>query len=211
MTQKKIAVLISGNGSNLQQFIDLTISGELPASICCVISNKPEAYGLTRAKNAGIDALCIDHTKYQSREDFDLQLIKQLHEYEPDLIILAGFMRILSSAFVHAFSDKILNIHPSLLPKYPGLNTHQRAIDEGDAFAGATVHFVTAELDGGPAIIQAKVPVDSSDTADTLAQKVAKQEHNIYPKAAKWFLEERLYIENNQAYFDQKVLPPTGV
>lgn len=210
MSQKKIAILVSGNGSNLQRFIDLCAGGELDANICCVISNKADAYGLQRAKDAKIDALCIEHTQYPTREAFDNELAKQLQCYNPDVIVLAGFMRILTPAFVEQFAGKILNIHPSLLPKYAGLNTHQRAIDAGDAFAGATVHFVTAELDGGPAIIQAQVAIHEQDTATTLAAKVAKQEHVIYPKAVKWFLEERIHIENNQAYFDQTLLPATG-
>lgn len=203
-------MLISGSGSNLQSFIDQCQSGKLPARICAVISNRPAAFGLERAKKANIATQCIDHTLFDSREEFDQRLMDAIDSYSPDLVILAGFMRILTPAFVKHYHGRLLNIHPSLLPKYPGLHTHQRAIDAGDHKAGATVHFVTEELDGGPPVVQAQVPILKNDTADTLATRVVTKEHEIYPLAAKWFAEGRLILEDNHAVLDARVLPVTG-
>lgn len=209
-TRPGLVVLISGNGSNLQAFLDAIKSGALHADIRAVISNRPEAPGLIRAQNAGIDTDVLDHREFASREAFDVALAEQVDHYQPDLVILAGFMRILTSAFVARFQGRLLNIHPSLLPQYPGLHTHQRAIEAGDSIAGATVHFVTEELDGGPPVVQASVPVYSDDDAAKLAARVLEQEHRIYPLAVQWFCERRLCLRNGKAVLDDEPLPPTG-
>ena len=208
--RKKLVILISGSGSNLQAFIDQCASGVLNAEIACVISNKADAYGLTRASNAGIATQVIDHKAYANREAFDMALASTIDQYAPDLIILAGFMRILTPGFVEHFLGRLINIHPSLLPKYTGLHTHQRALDAGESHGGATVHFVTAELDGGPAIIQASVAIDEGDTAETLAKKVLAKEHIIYPMAVSWFLQKRVHLENNNVILDGKSLSSQG-
>jgi len=207
---RKLVILISGSGSNLQAFIDATRSGALPAQIACVISNKAGVLGLERAAKAGIPTQVLSHKDFASREDYDCALLSIVQQYQPDLVILAGFMRILTPQFVAPLYGKLMNIHPSLLPKYPGLHTHQRALDAGDSEAGATVHFVSTELDGGPIIIQARVPVLPEDDANTLAARVLEQEHDIYPLAAQWFLEDRLRCDQHLARFDEKVLPATG-
>ncbi|MFT5717326.1 MAG: phosphoribosylglycinamide formyltransferase-1 [Oleiphilaceae bacterium] len=206
-----IVVLISGSGSNLQALISAVEKEEISGSIKAVISNKADALGIERAKNAGIDTHIVDHKKYDNRDIFDGELMRQIEQYKPDLIILAGFMRILTESFVRRYEGKMLNIHPSLLPKYPGLNTHQRALDAGDKEHGVTVHFVTAELDSGPNIIQAKVPVLPQDTRETLAKRIQQQEHIIYPIAVKWFIEGRLIMDDNDALLDQKILQGTGL
>ena len=206
----RIVVLISGSGTNLQAFIDATTNGSLAADIVAVISNKADVKGLDRARNASIPADVISHTTFDSRESFDEALAEKIEGYQPDLIILAGFMRILTPVFVDRFLGKMLNIHPSLLPKYQGLNTHQRAIDAGDSEAGTTVHFVTAELDGGPIVAQARVPVMAGDTADTLAARVLVQEHKIYPAVAQWFCEKRLALTPQGVQLDGTLLPPEG-
>ncbi len=198
----KIAVFISGGGSNLQSIIDHVKQRHINASIACVISNNPNAYGLTRAKQANIPTHIIEHNKYTSREVFDAELVKILEVYKVKLIVLAGFMRILSPTFINEYQGRILNIHPSLLPKYTGLHTHARAIKADDSEHGCSVHFVTAELDEGPIIIQAKVAIKSSDTAEVLAERVLEKEHIIYPLAVKWFCEDRLHLENNEIHFD---------
>ena len=206
----RLVILISGSGSNLQSFIDACAAGSLDASITAVVSNRPDAYGLTRAADAGIATELIDHRDFADREAFDDVLAKRIERYQPDLVILAGFMRILSAGFVSRFKGRLLNIHPSLLPKYPGLNTHQRAIDAGDRHAGATVHFVTEQLDGGPPIIQASVPIEEDDSSDSLAKRVLIMEHQIYPLAAQWFAEGRLRLDDNIATLDQQALPDSG-
>ena len=207
----RIVVLISGSGSNLQSLIDAGQSGELgDADVVAVLSNKPGAYGLERAQQAGIATDCIEHQRFDSREAFDSALRDAIDQHQPDLVILAGFMRILTPDFVRHYRGRLLNIHPSLLPKYPGLHTHQRALDAGDSEAGATVHFVTEELDGGPPIIQAKVPTLPDDSAETLAARVLSKEHRIYPLAARWFGEGRLQLNDSEARLDDKALPPTG-
>lgn len=183
----RLVVLISGNGSNLQAIIDDIDNNSLPAQIVAVISNKPDAYGLERAKKAGIEQQILSHKDFDSREHYDLALKELIDQYQPDLIILAGFMRILSNEFVHHYLNKMMNIHPSLLPKYKGLNTHQRVLDAGDKEHGCSVHFVTPELDDGPVILQAKITVDDNDTAESLAKKIHQQEHIIYPKAIRMF------------------------
>ena len=195
----------------MQAFIEACTSGALDAQISVVISNKPEAQGLLRAQAAGITTCCIDHRNFDSREAFDQALVKQLQTYDVDLVILAGFMRILTPVFIQAFSGRLLNIHPSLLPKYTGLHTHQRALDAGDKEAGVTVHFVTAELDGGPPILQAQVAVKPDDTAATLAARVIVEEHLIYPIAARWYLQGRLTLTDQGAYLDGNPIPATGI
>lgn len=208
----KLVILLSGSGSNLQAFIDASRDGLLPdVEICAVISNKAQAFGLDRAKQAGIATACIDHTQFASREAFDAELRTCIDSYHANLVVLAGFMRILTPGFVRHYLGRLINIHPSLLPKYPGLHTHQRALDAGDSEAGATVHFVTEELDGGPAIIQAKIPVFPGDDAAALADRVLSKEHTIYPMAARWFAEGRLVLQNSRAVFDAQVLPENGI
>jgi phosphoribosylglycinamide formyltransferase-1 len=203
--------MISGRGSNLQAFIDACARNELRAEISVVISNNPSAAGLQRAAEAGIPTAVVDHRNYPSREDFDKALVQQLDAYPVDLVILAGFMRILTPVFIEPFEGKLLNIHPSLLPKYTGLNTHQRALDAGDKEAGVTVHFVTPELDGGPPVLQARVPVQPGDTAESLAARVIPEEHVIYPIAVRWHLEQRLKLTKQGAYLDGKPIPATGI
>jgi len=206
----KICVLISGNGSNLQAIIDEIAAKRLDAVITGVISNRPGAYGLQRASEAGIDAVCLDHTEYADRDSYDNDLKAQIEKFGADCVVLAGFMRILTPEFVNHFSGKLVNIHPSLLPKYKGLNTHQRAIDNGDEEHGVSVHFVTPELDGGPVIIQSRVPVFEEDTASDLAERVQEQERRIYPLVLSWFSAGRLMMQNNKAVLDDKELPESG-
>jgi len=207
----RIVILISGSGTNLQAFIDACNDGSLPCTIAAVISNKAEAFGLERARNAGIATQVVDHRQYDSRESFDTALCEAVNEHAPDAVILAGFMRILTSVFVGTFQGRLLNIHPSLLPKYPGLHTHKRAIEAGDNEAGATVHFVTEELDGGPPIIQAAVPIQPGDDPEQLAQRILVEEHRIYPLATRWLLEGRLQLTDTGAQLDESPLPPSGV
>jgi len=183
--RSRLVVLISGGGSNLQAFIDAAADPAYPCEVVAVISNRAGVFGLERAARADIPAEVLDHTAFASRDAFDTALADRIDAHAPDLVILAGFMRILTPGFVARYDGRLLNIHPSLLPKYPGLHTHQRAIDAGDAEAGATVHLVTEELDGGPVILQARVPVLPGDTADTLAARVLVEEHRIYPEAAR--------------------------
>lgn len=179
---QRIVVLISGNGSNLQAIIDACSKGDIDAQVCAVFSNKANAFGLNRARNAAIPCHAISHDDFADRLSFDREMMAQIDEYQPDIIVLAGYMRILSEEFVNHYLGKLINIHPSLLPKYPGLNTHQRAIDAGDSEHGSSVHFVTPELDSGPVIAQVKVKILSTDTAQTLMQKVQSAEHTLYPQ-----------------------------
>ncbi len=209
--QPRLAILISGRGSNMQSFIRACAAGDLDAGIAVVLSNKPEAAGLQTAAQAGIPTLCIDHRDYPDRESFDAALVEALAPFAPDAVILAGFMRILTPVFIAPFAGKLLNIHPSLLPKYPGLHTHQRALDAGDAEAGVTVHFVTPELDGGPPILQARVPVEAGDDAGTLAARVLVREHEIYPIATRWLLQGRLQLTARGATLDGEPIPATGI
>ena len=206
-----IVVLISGNGSNLQAIIDSCTNGIIKNSrIAAVISNKADAYGLQRAQLANIEAVSITATNYANRQDYDQVLIEKIDAYQPDVIVLAGFMRILSADFVNHYQGRMLNIHPSLLPKYTGLNTHQRAIDAGDTEHGTSVHFVTEELDGGPIILQAKVPIFTTDSVDDVIERVQRQEHNIYPLVIQWLLTQRLSMQNGYAVLDGNQLPPQG-
>ncbi|MEH6456059.1 MAG: phosphoribosylglycinamide formyltransferase [Cocleimonas sp.] len=202
----KIVVLISGGGSNLQAIIDSIQVGNIKAEITAVISNRADAFGLERAEKASIDNHVLDHTVFNSRESFDESLSQIIDSYEPDLIVLAGFMRILSDEFVEHFHGKMINIHPSLLPKYKGLNTHQRALDGGDKEHGASVHFVIPELDAGTVIIQGVVPVEANDTANRLQQRVHKVEHQIYPQAVKYLAEDGLVLEDGKLLYKSQSL-----
>jgi len=197
-------VLISGSGSNLQAIIDQATNIDLDVS--CVISNNADAYGLTRADKAGIPCHVVDHTQFDSREAFDQAVSKTIDQYNPDIVILAGFMRIFTEAFAQQYCGKMLNIHPSLLPKFQGLNTHQRVIDAGESEHGVSIHFVTAELDGGSVIAQSRVSVLPSDSAKSLAERVLIEEHKLFPKVIHWFTQGRLKLENGHAVLDGKPL-----
>src|SRR5712671_1595923 len=187
-----IVVLISGRGSNMQALLE----AELPVS--AVISNRADAKGLAIAASHGVATRVVEHRNFSSREAFDAALAGEIDRFEPRLVALAGFMRVLTPAFVERYAGRLLNIHPSLLPAFPGLNTHQRALQAGVKVHGCTVHFVTAELDHGPVVIQAEVPVRDDDSAETLAARVLRREHLIYPRAAQWFLEDRLVIRDGK-------------
>lgn len=204
----RVVVLISGNGSNLQALID---HPDRHYNICAVISNRADAFGLQRAQMAGISTEVLDHKGFASREAFDLALMQRIDQHQPDLVVLAGFMRILSSAFVQHYAGKLLNIHPSLLPLYKGTHTHQRVLEAGDTRHGVSVHFVTEELDGGPVVLQAVVPVLDGDTAEVLAARVARQEHRIYPEAVTWFAQGRLSMRGGVACLDDTPLPACGI
>ena len=208
--QARILVLISGSGSNLQSMIDKVDAHKIDGSIVGVISNRSEAYGLERAAIAGIPTRVLDHTLFDSRQDYDESLAGLIDSFEPDVIVLAGFMRILTPELVRKFTGKMLNIHPSLLPKYTGLNTHRRAIAAQDSEHGCSVHFVTEELDGGPVILQAKVPVFDDDTEQSLQERVLQQEHQIYPLTVQWLASGRLRLVNGKAELDGALLPPEG-
>ena len=200
---RRLGVLISGRGSNLQAIIDAVAAGRLDATIAVVIANKKHAGGLERARDAGIDTEVLEHTAYPSRQDYDDALVETLERYRVRLVCLAGFMRLLSARFVEAFPERVLNIHPSLLPAFPGLHGQQQAWDHGVKVTGATVHIVTPELDAGPIVLQAVVPVDDADTADTLAARILVEEHRIYPKAigimldGAWRLEGRRFLRSD--------------
>jgi len=206
----RIVVLISGSGSNLQAIIDACKIEGYPGKVVGVIANKADVFGLTRAENANISNQVLSHKDYDSRESYDQALMQSIDQYDADLVVLAGFMRILTPAFVQHYSGKLLNIHPSLLPKYQGLNTHQRAIDAGDQEHGVSVHFVTEELDGGPVILQAKVPIFPEDNADDLAKRIHVQEHMIYPLVVNWFCSGRVSMSDEKAVLDGTCLPMSG-
>ena len=195
MALANLVILISGRGSNMVSIIEAIESGHLAANVSAVISNRPDAAGIDYAKKAGIATEIVNHKAFESREAFDLALANTIDQYKPDLVILAGFMRILTTGFVEHFNDRLINIHPALLPKFKGLNTHQRAIDAGEKEHGASVHMVTAELDDGPVVLQARVPVLEDDTAETLAARVLVQEHKLYPDAIKKLIEDRALID----------------
>ena len=204
-----VVVLLSGTGSNLQALLDSTGAGN-PARIAAVISNRADAFGLQRARDAGIDARVLEHQGFADREAFDAALIELIDQYQPQLVVLAGFMRILSPFFVRHYHGRLLNIHPSLLPRYKGLHTHRRALEAGDTEHGCSVHFVTEELDGGPLVVQAVIPVQSSDTPETLAQRVHVQEHQIYPLAVRWFAEGRVRLGEHGVLLDGQPLAACG-
>jgi len=202
----RVAILISGSGTNLQAFIDAISQGTLTVEIAVVLSNRPDAYGLTRARDANIPTECVQNENYPDRAAFDEAIATTLERYKPDLLILAGFMRILTSTFVKRFEGRILNIHPALLPNFRGLNTHQRAIDAGEKWHGSTVHFVTEELDAGPMILQGRVPVLCEDTESLLSARVQALEHKIYPEAAALFASGRLEFRNGESWLDDSRL-----
>ncbi len=208
--RSRIVVLISGGGTNLQAIIDASKQENYGGEVVAVVSNKADVYGLTRAQDADIATAVLSHKDFDSREDYDSALITEIDRYQPDLIVLAGFMRILTPKFVQTYQGRLINIHPSLLPKYQGLHTHQRAIDAGDTEHGVSVHFVTEELDGGPVVLQAKVPVFPEDTAEDLAQRVHQQEHRIYPLVVNWCCSKRVTVNGENALFDGVILPTSG-
>lgn len=207
---KKFVVLISGNGSNLQAIIDSQKSGYINAQICGVISNKANAYGLIRAKNAGIPTFVFSRKEYESNLAMDLAIAEQIDALGAELIVLAGYMKILTPEFTRRFEGTILNIHPSLLPKYPGLNTYQRAMEAGDAEHGTTIHFVNEEVDAGAIVLQAKVPIYPDDEVEDVMARVVEQEHKYYPLVVEWFCSERLVAKDGKAYLDGKALSSTG-
>ncbi len=201
-----LVVLISGSGSNLQAIIDATRNGRIPARIAAVISNQAEAYGLQRAQQAGIETRVLDNKNHPTREAYDHELQQLVDGFKPDLVILAGFMRILTPGFVEHYQGRMLNIHPSLLPRHRGLHTHRSALEAGDTEHGASVHFVTAELDSGPVVLQVAVPVNATDTENGLAARVLEQEHRIYPMVIDWFVRGRLKVEQDKIMLDNKTL-----
>ncbi|AOF52548.1 phosphoribosylglycinamide formyltransferase [Rodentibacter caecimuris] len=207
---KKIAVLISGQGSNLQAIIDACEKGFIPAKIACVVSNKIEAFGLVRAKSAVIPTSVFLRQDFINNQEMDRKIGDYLESFDVDLIVLAGYMKILTPEFTQRFQGKILNIHPSLLPKYAGLNTYQRALEAGDTEHGTTIHFVNEEMDGGAIILQAKVPIFPNDTVEDIELRTREQEYRIYPMVIKWFIEDRLSLKEGIAYLDGKPLPKQG-
>ena len=207
---KKIAVLISGQGSNLQAIIEACQTGFILGKIVTVISNKIDSFGLERAKSADIPSRVFLRQDFSSNLAMDKAIGDYLDALNIDLIVLAGYMKILTKPFTQRFTGKILNIHPSLLPKYPGLHTYQRALENGDSEHGTTVHFVNEEIDGGAIVLQAKVPIFPGDTVEEIELRTREQEYLIYPLVIKWFIEERLKLIENQAYLDGKLLPPNG-
>ncbi|TVQ71708.1 MAG: phosphoribosylglycinamide formyltransferase [Chromatiaceae bacterium] len=204
--QPGIVVLISGSGTNLQALIDAVNDDRIPGCIRAVISNRPGVAGLDRAARAGIHHEVINHRDYGDREAFDAALMTGIDAHTPDLVVLAGFMRVLTAQFVGHYAGRLVNIHPSLLPAYRGLHTHERALKDGVESHGCSVHFVNTELDGGPVIIQARVPVLGDDTPDTLAARVQQQEHRVYPQVVRWFCQGRLSLANGQVRLDEKTL-----
>ena len=205
MSEFSIAILISGNGSNLQAIIDAIGKKEIKGKICCVLSNKIGAYGLERAKKAKISTEIINNEDFETREKFDSEMVKVLFNYQPNLIILAGFMRILSPVFINAFKGRILNIHPSLLPKYPGLNTHERVLQSKDKCHGITIHFVDESLDGGPICAQSSLEINTTSVKE-LEEKIHKLEHELYPKVVSWYQQGLLKLKDGKVYFKEKQL-----
>lgn len=212
--RKSIVILVSGSGSNLQAIIDAigagnTVSGTIDAKnakICAVISNVADAYALERANKVGIPTETVAHSEFDTREAFDENLQSVIDQFNPDLVVLSGFMRLLTEPFVTHYHGRMLNIHPSLLPKYRGLNTHKRALESGDVSHGASVHFVTPDLDSGPVVVQALVDIVDGDTVDTLAERVLKEEHHIYPLVINWFVAGRLYMKDGDVIYNDNVL-----
>jgi phosphoribosylglycinamide formyltransferase-1 len=202
----RAAILISGSGTNLQAFIDGIAAGTLALDLALVISNRADAYGLARAAAAAIDAVVIPHRDFKTRAAFDRQLGGELKSAGIDLVVLAGFMRILGPGFVRRFAGRILNIHPALLPAYPGVDTHARVLAAGDSHHGSTVHFVTEELDGGPRILAGRIPVRPRETGASLKSRVQSVEHRIYPEAAQWFADRRLEYKEGRAWLDGQQL-----
>lgn len=206
-----VVVLISGNGSNLQTLIDGAASGSLPVIVRAVISNRADAHGLERAAHAGIPSHVVDHRSFRGSREFCRALRECIDGYAPGLVVLAGFMRILHPEFVAHYRNRLINLHPSLLPRYPGLDTHRRALENGDDTHGASVHFVTEELDAGPVIIQGRIAVGPSDTPDILKERVQAVEHVILPRAVRWFAEKRLSVSDGRVLLDGAVQPEQSV
>jgi phosphoribosylglycinamide formyltransferase 1 len=202
--KRNLGVLISGRGSNLQAIIDATRDGRLDARIALVISNRADAYGLERARQADLDTLVRDHKAHPSREAYETMLVNDLRAHGVQLVCLAGFMRLLGATFVNAFPNRILNIHPALLPAFPGLHAQRQAVEHGVKVSGATVHFVDANLDAGPIVLQAAVPVLDTDTEDTLAARILGQEHRIYPEAIRRILDGGWHIDGRRVVFDSR-------
>lgn len=198
-------VLVSGSGSNLQALLDAA-ADDLPLEVRAVISNRPDAYGLERAARACIPTRVLDHTRFPDRASFEAALAELIDGFEPELVLLAGFMRILEPGFVARYSGRMVNIHPALLPAYPGLHTHRRCLEAGDAEHGASIHFVTAEVDGGPVFMQVRVPVAADDDPDTLAARVLAQEHRLYPTAVRLLCEGRVRLQEGQVQLDGRPL-----
>ena len=209
-SKKRIVILISGSGSNMVNLVEHCQSKQINADVVAVISNQPTAAGLAKATALGVDTAVLSHRDFNSREAYDAELKNLVDSYQPDLVILAGFMRFLTNEFVTGFEGRLLNIHPSLLPKYKGIHTHQRALDAGDTEHGVSVHFVTEELDGGPVILQAKVPVFEGDTVADLQNRVHEQEYRIYPLVARWFCDDRLKLKADGVYLDDHLLDARG-
>lgn len=203
-----LAVLISGNGSNLQVIIDKCAAGEIKAKVCCVVSNEHDAYGLERARMAGIPIHVLSHRDYTSRTQYDLELAALLETCDADLIVLAGFMRILGEGFIDRFPNRIINLHPSLLPKHKGLDTHARVLNAGEDTHGASVHLVTPDLDSGPVIAQASIAVTDVDSVETLQERVHGLEHEILPRAVGWFADRRIKIEGDRVFLDDMPVDP---
>ncbi|MCG1053795.1 phosphoribosylglycinamide formyltransferase [Mycetohabitans sp. B5] len=195
---KKLVILISGRGSNMEAIVRACAVQRWPARVAAVVSNRPDAAGLAFAAAHGIATAVVDHTQFDGRDAFDAALAQVLDAHEPDLVVLAGFMRVLTPAFVERYAARMMNVHPSLLPSFTGLHTHQRALDAGVAVHGATVHFVTAALDHGPIIAQGVVPVLAGDDAAALAARVLRLEHELYPRAVRWFVEDRLRVRDGR-------------
>ncbi|WP_084256941.1 phosphoribosylglycinamide formyltransferase [Pasteurella testudinis] len=206
----RMAVLISGEGGNLQALIDACDSGKINGEIVTVVSNKADAYGLQRAQQAGIENRTFLRNAYADNQTMDLAIADYLQQCKVDLIVLAGYMKILTAAFIQRFSDRILNIHPSLLPKYPGLDTYRRAMEAGDQQHGTTVHFVNEEVDAGAIVLQAKVPIFSDDQVEDVVERVKAQELQIYPLVVSWFAQGRLQLLDGKAWLDGEALPPNG-
>ena len=208
---KNIVILISGRGSNMQAIVQKCKRETGQANLSAVISNRADAAGLSFARDAGIPTAVLSHKDFPDRESYDAALVDVIDAYQPDIVVLAGFMRILTPAFVEHYQGRLLNIHPSLLPNFRGLHTHQQAIDAGVRVHGATVHFVTSELDGGPIIAQAVVPVLPDDNEDTLADRVLEQEHKIFPRVVKWMVDDLLRTDvNGKVVFNQSVIDELG-
>ncbi len=201
---KRIVILISGRGSNMLSLLE----SNLPVDVCAVISNRPDAPGIGIARNRGIEAFAVDHRQYSSRNEFDAELSRKIDAFSPDMVVLAGFMRILGNDFVARYSGRLVNIHPSLLPSFPGVDTHRRALAEGVKIHGCTVHFVTEKLDHGAIIIQAAVPVLQDDSAETLAARVLREEHRIYPQAIRWLAEGKLRLADGRVFLENPGDPP---
>lgn len=202
VSKKRVVILISGSGTNMVNLVEHCQAGDINADVVAVISNRADAAGLSKAQSLGVEAKSLSHRDFATRDDYDAKLTELVQSFKPDLVVLAGFMRILTPVFVDAFSDCLLNIHPSLLPKYRGIHTHQRALDAGDQEHGVSVHFVTQELDGGPVVLQAKVPVFPDDDVDDLQARVHEQEYRIYPLVVRWFCAGRLSLKPDGVYLD---------